>query len=298
MKKKIIFILITVVVLLFTMIMLVQAAIQEYEQKKILTGETLASVEEMNKKIEERGSLKEEVVVTLANEYINKITNKQVSTISNEPNKVEYFENGIKSRKEAIVTIGSERTKINANTGEFLSYLCVGLEGKENQKSEEEIREMANNILVQSGLVNPEEYVLYELTEFDETTWSAWFAKEDGGIVNLSDNVKFSFMPMTNEIIVLARGNVSYDNNEVIITVKEAKKIAKEYMEKVSASNMDVQLDIVVPNYYWEENTTDSIYKDITRSRKSYVITFNDESQTKVYIDCTTGEVIGGDCIL
>lgn len=298
MKKRIIFISISVVVLLFTMIMLVQAVIQENEQKKILTGETLASVEEINKKIEKRGSLTEKESVTLANEYINKIINKQVSMISNEPNKVEYFDNGIKSRKEAIITMGSERITINANTGEFLSYLCVGLEGKENKKSEEEIREMANNILVQSGLVNPKEYVLYELTEFDETTWSAWFAKDDEGIVNLSDNVKFSFMPMTNEIIVLARGNVSYDNNEVIITVKEAKKIAKKYMEKVSASDMVVQLDIVVPNYYWEEHTTNSIYKDITRSRKSYVITFNDESQTKVYIDCTTGEVIGGDSIL
>ena len=62
---------------------------------------------------------------------------------------------------------------------------------------------------------------------------------------------------------------------------------------------MTIELDIVRPNYFYSElNGDDSIYVKIPETRKAYVARFNNEAESEVYIDATTGEVIGGNMIL
>ena len=135
--------------------------------------------------------------------------------------------------------------------------------------------------------------------KFDEEIWRACFAKKYNGMINEGESVKFSFCPKTNEIVTLAINRTKYANNTVEISKDTATKIAEKYLNKSTATDMDIDLEIVRPNYFYNElNGDESIYVKIGETRQAYVAKFNNESASTLYIDATTGEIIGGDMIL
>ena len=94
-------------------------------------------------------------------------------------------------------------------------------------------------------------------------------------------------------------GNVELKNNIILapmagITDLPFRTIAKKYLEKSVATEMTISLDIVMPNYGLNDALLDGrLYKHANQTRLAYVCSFNNEAQTKIYIDCTTGEAIG-----
>ena len=136
-------------------------------------------------------------------------------------------------------------------------------------------------------------------TQFDEEIWRASFVKKYDELINPEENVKFSFAPQTKEIVTLAVNSINYDNNEVLISKEEAEKIAQNYLAQSTADKMTMEIGIVRPNYFFEKKLNPGkLYKKVNYTRKAYIFTFNNVSKSKIYIDCTTGEVIGGDIIM
>ena len=85
-----------------------------------------------------------------------------------------------------------------------------------------------------------------------------------------------------------------------IISFSSYKFIKKFFIKGICHNknkiNMKCDIEIVRPNYFFvlDEKT----YKKINIYRKAYVFTLEDISKTKIYVDCTTGEIIGGNANL
>ena len=130
---------------------------------------------------------------------------------------------------------------------------------------------------------------------YDDEVWRAEFTKKYGDKYCAGESVKFSFAPESNEIVTLAINNIKYANNETKITEEQASNIAEKYLDKSSADNMTITKEIIRPNFFYKQLEGDSnIYANIEQYRNAYVFTFDNEAQSQVYIDCSTGEVLGG----
>lgn len=71
--------------------------------------------------------------------------------------------------------------------------------------------------------------------------------------------------------------------------------IAENYLDKSSANNMTMTKEIIRPNFFYKQlEGYSNIYANINQYRNAYVFTFDNNAQSQVYVDCSTGEVIGG----
>ena len=81
-------------------------------------------------------------------------------------------------------------------------------------------------------------------------------------------------------------------NTEVKITEEQAKEIASKYLKSSVATGIEsVEKEIVSPNLLFKEKV-DKVYKNINEMRRAYIVTFNNEAKTQIYVDVTTGEVL------
>jgi len=81
-------------------------------------------------------------------------------------------------------------------------------------------------------------------------------------------------------------------NTEVKITEEQAKEIASKYLKSSVATGIkSVKKEIVSPNLLFKEKV-DKVYKNINEMRRAYIVTFNNEAETQIYVDVTTGEVL------
>lgn len=252
--------------------------------EKILSSETVQDKANIYKEI-----TNEKFNITYDTDLLNKLG---ISTNSKTRNSnVKYYDNELDSRKEAVLEVDGKLIRFNAETGDFISYLAEDKSYEKNDLSENEVKLIADKIF---NTMDFENYILIELYEFDEEIWMAQYAKKYEDLYSLGESVKFSFSPKSEEIVTLSEFNIPYANNEVLITEEDAMNIANTYnLKRVEAT---IKTDLVRPNYYWENNN--SLNKKINEYRKAYIVEFNDGQQTKVYVDCTTGEVIGGSMIL
>lgn len=237
-------------------------------------------------------------VFDIANEYLEDI-NATTLTFSNETSTVKKFNNALESRQETVISNDESILKINSENGDLVSYINNKTEFAINTLNEVEIKEKAIKIFNNLKKVDKIDYEMVYLEKFDDEIWRVGFAKKYDDMINQLESIKFSFCPQTEEIVTLAINKVKFDNNEVVLSKEEARNIANPYLDKSVADNMDINLEIVRPNYFYAEvSNDDSVYANIEKTRKAYVCTFNNEAESKVYIDCTTGEVIGGNMIL
>ena len=85
------------------------------------------------------------------------------------------------------------------------------------------------------------------------------------------------------------------ENNEVKIDENTAKSIAMKKMSKTLDDIISVGLKDVEPNAAFIEIEDGKYYFSESKTkRKAYVVKFNTTSKIEVYVDATTGEIIGG----
>ena len=112
---------------------------------------------------------------------------------------------------------------------------------------------------------------------------------------NPGEAVALSICPATKELNTLTIRDNKYEHNQIKITEEQAREIASKYLERSKATGIKkVTTEIIKPNLLFEEEKG-KIYKEIKGMRKAYVVWFNNTDKSRVYIDVTTGEVIGGD---
>lgn len=303
MKKKGLLLLIIAIFIVIISTVIVFAA--ESKNQKILTGEKINIGEGNSSNIKAQSSLQKEFsnneIYSIADGFL---TNQVMNVSKTDINKadISYYTNAIYSKDVVRLSDDNFTLEIDKNNGEIITYENKKQNFIKCELDKDEILLKANEIFNNLDIKDKDNYQLIYLEEFDEEIWRVGFAKKyEDNLINNGESVKFSFAPQTKEIVTLAINAKKYDNNSILITQEEALKIAKKAVsDNIKDFKITTKIEIVVPNYRYYENDLESgqIYKEINVMRKAYVCEFADEFKTQVYVDCSTGEIIGGTEIL
>lgn len=167
-------------------------------------------------------------------------------------------------------------------------------------------------------------------TDKDSYIWYANFYRKYGDLLNPYENVEIGFIPTINGLYSLSLQNNIYENNEEKISKDEAINIATEKDKQIEKSktiketSAKVQIEQMNEEVYLRENFKDeyergtlnmekigensyklknnaTFYKVDNRVRKAWVVVINYDvegssslNQYSYFVDCTTGEIIGG----
>lgn len=271
----------------------------EKKQNAILTGEKIDNVNEAYQEIEyeklsKSNVLSNKTTIDDANLMLANINVSEENKIKEDVN-IKYYNNLMENRIEKVMSDSNTILKMDAQTGEFISYINNKTEFETCFDDEKVVKEKAINIFNKLNIDSKDSYELNYVEQFDDEIWRASFVKSYGEYINKGESVNFSFSPQNNEIVTLAINKIIYENNEIVINREDAIKIAEKYLEKSVATEMEIYMDIVHPNYFLQNLKGDaSLYKNIPIERLAYVAKFNNEASSEIYIDATTGEVIGG----
>lgn len=304
MSRKLLIISILIVLVVTILSAIVFAT--ELNNKSILTGDKI-KIETSNiynsrnnSKFEElNNEEKLQINRALSSEMITEIIS--VKDIKINEMQVELYKDNINLNDIVKLSNNDIMLEINNNTGKLITFLNKKKNFPKCELNKDTIVLKAKDIFNSLNIEEQENYKMIFLEEFDDEIWRAGFAKEYEGLINPGESIRFSFAPQSNELITLSINDISYDNNSVIVTEEEALKIAKDIVdEDIKELETNMSIAIISPNYYYYKNSlkTNEIYKKINRMRKAYVCEFSNEDKTKVYVDCSTGEVIGGDMFL
>lgn len=134
----------------------------------------------------------------------------------------------------------------------------------------------------------PSEYELVYLEKLDDYVWEANFQKKYGDVYNMYESVKIFFIPETQTIAALTVFDEEYSSPSAeTMTVTEATEIAETELDINNIVSSELTI-IKENNYFNNENQNTNLHK-------AWVLTTADEEY--IYVDSSTGEIIGGDCI-
>lgn len=226
--------------------------------------------------------LSKESLVELANTYLDtyKFTDKRFSIENVEIKNYKYDLDDI----EVISIYDSDiSVEIEKDTNRLLSFMGdISDDLKKCNLSEKEIEKRAWELL--KKFANIDDYKLNSLDQFDEEIYMAKFAKKYGEYANIGECINFSFAPQTSELIGFHRKYIPFANNKIILKEEHAKKIATQNVGEIEYTEIDVSLEIV---------RIDKMKRYKNETRLAYVCKFNDKYENEVYVDCTTGVILG-----
>lgn len=160
--------------------------------------------------------------------------------------------------------------------------------------------------------------------------WYADFCKKYGDLINPEEEIFIGWIPNTNDLYCLEINQNPYENNEEKITKEQAIKIVEEKdkqidsMRKIEKIEADIRIRKMNEEVYLKENFRDeyesgnlnmekidenvykfkedaTLYETEKRVRKVWCVAVEYEKQEDgrlflytYYVDCTTGEIIGG----
>lgn len=194
----------------------------------------------------------------------------------------------------------------DADSGQFLNL--TGIEWSEEAGQACETKEEAEALAKEyyELLPVPQGYVLRSCTEYDEQYWSFDFCREVmEGIYSSYETVRIGINPKTGKLNLC---NVFYtpllDDHEPgdePLTQEEAEAIALR-CDQLNLSNYTLQeaeITVVLPNWVFTEHAGIN-HKASKVTRLGWSLTYeNTDSQfadiVNIYIDCYTGEILGGD---
>lgn len=294
MKNKI-FVLCGIILLIILCATIIATTVQANNTEKVMVEKKIGTTADMYVEINAKTrATNDSEVFNTANNYIKQLEIK-CSDFNSQNSTVKYYNNALDNRKETKIINGELILTLNTNTNELITYVSNKSEFPKNTIDENTIKELANNIFQKVNVTDKNMYELTFIEKFDDEIWRAEFTKKYGDKYCAGESVKFSFAPESNEIVTLAINNIKYANNETKITEEQASNIAEKYLDKSSADNMTITKEIIRPNFFYKQLEGDSnIYANIEQYRNAYVFTFDNEAQSQVYIDCSTGEVLGG----
>lgn len=271
---------------------------EKNESHAILTEEKLSNSSNTYEKISNKDTYNEDLLMQKINNYKNSMNSissiKKLKRISNkeEDYTIEFFNNEKNSTVESVINFKDELYCLNAENGNLIHYVQKNPSLVSTKLNEEEIKQIGLELYNSIKDTLNGEYIYTELENYDDEIWTIRFYKYYNNLINYGEAVKISFSPESKEIVSLVILDNPFANNTVEISEETAFNIAKKYMKKTKATDMTSEIKIVTPNYFWYSDISD--YKNIQTSRLAYVFTCNNDANAEIYVDCTTGEVIGG----
>lgn len=214
--------------------------------------------------------------------------------------------------------------KISVNldsTGKLLSFSDWSVDDTKvpSTANREQVEKIIKEMYLKLGYKDGE----YELSSLeknkiseDANIWQADFCKKYDGIYNPYQCIRISIISEVNHLLMLNIFDYEFENNPIIISQEDATQIAKEKAIQLRndkiIKNIDTKLDIKKMNSYvysreQYNNETSNIndntfYKTDDIIRKVWVVDITYENNMFTdkdiyFVDCTTGEIIGGDSI-
>ena len=281
---------------------------------------------------EKKECITKEKAEEIGNDYLKKIgfDEETIKNLNLYKDFVEGDNSWLLNSKKVSMGINAKSGKIeyvNIHTWEYKIPYNYGITREEAIKVAKELLEK----------YKPEDYTgkyeLVKLTRNMETDkgsyiWYADFYKKYGELINSSEKISIGWIPTINGLYSLSFENIPYENNEQKISKDEAIKIATERDKQIekNKSIIETKAEIKIrrmnADVYLRENFKDEyekgtlnmektgentyklkenavIYKTEKRVRKVWcvVIKYSDNMSFSYYIDCTTGEIIGGTCL-
>lgn len=237
---------------------------------------------------------------------IDKIINKEgglnekqiLSEEGNLNTKVKRIQNNKEDIEETIVVTDKYRVTFNSKTKKFINYLNRRRDLKNSQEfTEEQViekgKEILNEIQAKRFVNDFEKYNVIRASKFNENLWNLRFIKKyEDGLANYGEAIAMTICPKTKYLAIITVRDTKVTNTEVKITEEQAKEIASKYLKSSVATGIkSVKKEIVSPNLLFKEKV-DKVYKNINEMRRAYIVTFNNEAETQIYVDVTTGEVL------
>lgn len=240
-------------------------------------------------------------IANRAEDFLNKSTlSNNGKKLNTEELKIEFVEDNVTNEEYYEVKASTALLHITEN-GIVTTYLNTSPETTysdfiadtkfKTSTSNLNLEERAKEVFYKTGLVeNTTNYSLVKVEEKETYFPTAWFES----LLN-KRIIFFAFNPETLEILNMGNQKmILSQNNEVKITEEQAKSIAIKKVSKSLQDIKDIKLDEVVPNEFFKQNDEDAFYTILDYKRRAFIVTFNDMYSTQVYVDATTGEVIGG----
>lgn len=237
---------------------------------------------------------------------IDKIINKEeglnekqiLSEEGNLNTKVKRIQNNKEDIEETIVVTDKYRVTFNSKTKKFINYLNRRRDLKNSQEfTEEQViekgKEILNEIQAKRFVNDFEKYNVIRASKFNENLWNLRFIKKyEDGLANYGEAIAITICPKTKYLAIITVRDTKVTNTEVKITEEQAKEIASKYLKSSVATGIEsIEKEIVSPNLLFQEKV-DKVYKNINEMRRAYIVTFNNEAKTQIYVDVTTGEVL------
>ena len=186
--------------------------------------------------------------------------------------------------------------EVNAKNAKIVSYFDstvndIEIKATANKKEATQVSEKIYNLISQD-----KDYVLKD----------ADYCKKYDDIFNDYQCIRLTFVPETEQIKIINIFDEEFENNPIVITKEEAEQIVKEKLSNETISSIDTKLKIEKMNeyVYMQDNKLkeNQAYKMDVTVRKVWSVEFilkknNFEQSSKVYVDVTTGEIIGGDIL-
>ena len=224
----------------------------------------------------------------------NKLTNEEAKILALKIDKIINKED----IEETIVVTDKYRITFNSKTKKLINYLNKRRDLKNSQEfTEEQViekgKEILNEIQAKRFVNDFEKYNVIRASKFNENLWNLRFIKKyEDGLANYGEAIAITICPKTKYLMGITIRDTKVTNTEVKITEEQAKEIASKYLKSSVATGIEsVEKEIVSPNLLFKEKV-DKVYKNINEMRRAYIVTFNNEAKTQIYVDVTTGEVL------
>lgn len=164
-------------------------------------------------------------------------------------------------------------------------------------------KNIAENFIVNfyNNLNISHDYELAYLEVFDDSMWEADFVKKVDNIYNYYDSIKIFFSPEQQKIAALRIHSSSYPSSNIStlstnISDLEAKDIVKDNFANINDSNIkNKEIVFTKPNNFFTRQAGDDIISE-NNVVKAWKITLEKDSTTTfVFVDYSTGNIIGGE---
>ena len=225
------------------------------------------------------------------NENTLKVNSTQnVSQLTNDNIKKVIDDNKTNSKLLKIETNDGYGITINAETGNLKNIITRENNYEKNTLSETEIEKIALDIYKNFELKEYSGYELEFLGQFDDELWMATFCKNYNGIMSEYEAVKITFSPMSREIKSVGIFDEKNEQNEITITKEQAEKIAEDFL---MIDAVDSELAIKRYNKLYEDMENYLDYSQSTIIRNVWNVSL--ENGNTIFVDATTGNIVGGE---
>lgn len=274
--------------------------------------------------------ISQEEAEKIGNDYLKKIglDEETIKNLNLEKNLLENENIWYLNSEKVTITIDAETGKIKSVSIPTWEYTIPKNFGITREEARKTAWQLLEKYRPEDDTGDYKMVSLVRNMETDEASyiWYATFQKQYGDLINEEEEIKIGWVPTINGLYCLSFKSNPYENNEEKITKEEAIQIAVqkdkeiETNKTITGTKAEIRIRQMNAQVYLRENDKEQYEKGILsymektgentyklkedavfyqteeRVRKVWcvVVEYDDKTSYTYFVDCTTGEIIGG----